>query len=149
MTPDFETAIFALRVGLTGLLYLIVLMAALLAWQGVVRTSRRQRSVPPEQPPSASLVVADGGSSGLMVGSRLPLTVQASIGRTASNRIALADPAVSGQHARIVRQSNGWWLSDQGSSNGTLVNGLRISHPVRLHTGDLIQIGSTVLRFEE
>lgn len=148
MNPDFETAVFALRVGLTGLLYLIVLMAALLAWQGVMRTGRRQRSVPLEQRSSASLVVADGGSSGLVAGSRLPLRAQTGIGRAAGNSIVLADPAVSGQHARLIQQSNGWWLSDQGSSNGTLVNGQRISQPVRLHAGDLIQIGSVVLRFE-
>jgi adenylate cyclase len=71
-----------------------------------------------------------------------------SIGRSASNHVALASDKVSRRHAAIqVQQGNEFWLVDFGSRNGTYVNGLRIVQPTKLRDGDRIRIGSHELVF--
>jgi len=66
------------------------------------------------------------------------------IGRDARNAIVLADDMmVSRKHAMVQRDSSGaHWISDLGSRNGTTVNGLPVTNPVRLHDGDVFTIGS-------
>lgn len=67
------------------------------------------------------------------------------IGRDANAEIVLNDPAISYKHAYLVRQANDSYLLDLGSSNGTYVNGTRISIPHRLENGDVIKLGETSL----
>jgi pSer/pThr/pTyr-binding forkhead associated (FHA) protein len=64
------------------------------------------------------------------------------IGRGINNDIVTSDPHASRVHAEIrqVGQKNRYILTDPGSTNGTVVNGQRISE-VELHDGDLIEIG--------
>ncbi|GEM_PF-2911031 len=70
------------------------------------------------------------------------------IGREPSNDIVLSgDTHVSRYHAEIVREGAGFIIRDLGSKNGTLVNGSRISQH-RLVNGDVIQIGSTRIVFQ-
>src|SRR4029077_7277709 len=47
----------------------------------------------------------------------------ATIGRAPDNDIIIADPATSGRHCRIGGRQGPYWISDLGSTNGTLVNG--------------------------
>lgn len=54
----------------------------------------------------------------------------------------LTSPLVSARHSRITRRGSAYIIEDLGSTNGTLVNGLRISGPVRVGPTDLIAIGS-------
>lgn len=71
------------------------------------------------------------------------------IGREATHPIALtADMGVSRRHAQITRQGNQTLIEDLGSTNGTYVNGVRISGPTPIKPGDAIQMGATVLRVE-
>jgi hypothetical protein len=72
----------------------------------------------------------------------------ATIGREVGNTIHLGtDNTVSRRHARILKQGDGWVIRDEGSSNGTWVNGVRVTeHPLR--PGDEIQIGATFFRWE-
>ncbi len=69
-----------------------------------------------------------------------------SIGRKPGNEIRLNDSAVSGRHARIV-QAERVYLVDEGSTNGTLLNGERVYRKVLAH-GDVVQIGRFELKFE-
>ncbi len=75
----------------------------------------------------------------------LPLT---SLGRAPTNTIHLPDSFASNEHALIAYRSGNWWLEDRNSSNGTLLNGTRISEPVILSSGDLIGIGRITLRLQ-
>lgn len=69
------------------------------------------------------------------------------IGRSAECDLRLQHQSVSRRHARLFLTGGDWFLSDLRSTNGTLVNGKRISNR-RLKSGDLIRIGAYGLRFE-
>jgi len=71
------------------------------------------------------------------------------IGREESNTVAFPqDNTVSRRHARITGDGGQFVIYDEGSSNGTFVNGVKVTEKV-LQPGDEIQIGNTRLRFEE
>lgn len=70
------------------------------------------------------------------------------LGREPDRDIVLsADTTVSRNHARLVNEQGQFVLYDNGSANGTFVNGLRISMQV-LAPGDLVQFGASKFRFE-
>ena len=70
------------------------------------------------------------------------------IGRLPESTITIEDGNVSREHARIEPSAGGYVVADLGSTNGTLINGLRISGRQRLADGDIVSFGSTHLRFE-
>jgi sigma-B regulation protein RsbU (phosphoserine phosphatase) len=67
------------------------------------------------------------------------------IGRQPEANVYLESLAVSRQHARLVRHGEDWFVEDMGSSNGTYLNGTRISGPTPLTEHDSLQIGPYVL----
>ena len=72
------------------------------------------------------------------------------IGRSDRNTIVLEDDLASRNHAMLQRSDTGeFYLTDLGSSNGTLVNGARISVPTILHAGDRVTIGSHEFTFHQ
>lgn len=66
------------------------------------------------------------------------------IGRHGQCELVLHDPEASRRHLKISPGENGWWLDDLGSTNGSFVNGKRITHQTAV-PGDRIQIGQSVL----
>ncbi len=70
------------------------------------------------------------------------------VGRGLSCHLTLDDPGSSRVHASFSLLGEGWLLKDNCSKNGTLVNGEPIGSTL-LKTGDRIQIGQTVLVYEE
>ena len=69
------------------------------------------------------------------------------IGRAPDNAVIIDNPAVSGHHARVFSESGAVILEDLNSTNGTFVNGQRVSQALA-GPGDLIKIGSTTFRVE-
>lgn len=69
------------------------------------------------------------------------------LGREPDNDAMLPDPKVSRHHARIQRDGERYVLADLDSSNGTFVNGERVTAPARLEEGDVILIGDVELLF--
>src|ERR1035437_128341 len=65
------------------------------------------------------------------------------LGRHGDNDLVLLDTRISRRHARIVQDSEGYLLEDNGSSQGTFVNGERITAPRHLKSGDQIGLGVT------
>ncbi|MBN2148817.1 MAG: FHA domain-containing protein [Anaerolineales bacterium] len=80
-------------------------------------------------------------------GRRFTVENQATIGRASSNatwEIRLNDSAISRPHARIERRGPAFLLSDLGSANGTMLNGLFVIEPVMLSDGDEFQVGECI-----
>ncbi|MCA9488996.1 MAG: GAF domain-containing protein [Myxococcales bacterium] len=70
------------------------------------------------------------------------------IGRDPRCGLVLADVAASKKHARIELRGDRWWLVDQGSRNGTLVDDrLVVNDATALSGGELLRIGQTSIRF--
>jgi hypothetical protein len=85
-------------------------------------------------------------------GTRVPVQGHVSLGRSRTNIVAINCEKVSRRHALIHQDEEGNCLViDLGSSNGTYVNGARITHMAQLRIGDQIDIGSErfLLRAED
>jgi pSer/pThr/pTyr-binding forkhead associated (FHA) protein len=99
----------------------------------------------PAAAPTLLLIVEDGS----IQGQRVPLTGRVTVGRHASSNLVLPDLEVSRGHAIIERDANGdVTITDQGSANGTYVNGSRVTRHV-LRPGDRLTLGQTHLRVIE
>lgn len=88
------------------------------------------------------LILTDGDSEAR----EFPLQkARTEIGRRSSNDIQLRGREVSGQHAVVEKRGEDYILVDSKSTNGTLVNGARISEPTTLTPGASIRIGKFTL----
>jgi len=97
---------------------------------------------PPPNPPlgrNIRLVAGDGRNYPLQIGSTI-------IGRGDQANLRLPDVGISRRHARIDFDGTQAVLTDLGSTNGTMVNGQRVT-AVALNPGDMIQLGTTTLTF--
>ena len=70
------------------------------------------------------------------------------IGRGADCQLILDDDYVSTRHARVVSTPNGIYVEDLGSTNGTYVNGQRITAPTTITFADTVRICKTILKLE-
>ena len=120
---------------------------------GVVAASAQESTIIPAGDVQAARRAAGLGESRLVVESSdvlragIPFTIGGglSIGRTEGNDVILDEGVVSGRHLRVVPPST---IVDEGSTNGTLVNGHQVQGRVLLQAGDRVQVGSTVFRYE-
>ena len=153
-----EEALLVLKILFLVLLYLFI-------WR-IVRSAARDVSLPQE-----SFVLAPGSVPGLVSeepqfeagrlvvvkspaleeGDELLLDSSALLlGRGPRNDVDLGrDEFASSEHARIEPRRDGVWLEDVGSTNGTYLNGTRLTHPKRLTPGDVLRVGETELRYDE
>lgn len=79
---------------------------------------------------------------------RVPVTDGATVGRGLDSTIVLDDPRVSRRHALLRLVGGQWMVSDQGSTNGMFVNGLRVDEHL-LHGGDVVSFGGLEARFQQ
>jgi pSer/pThr/pTyr-binding forkhead associated (FHA) protein len=70
---------------------------------------------------------------------------QLSIGRDSANEITVNDAEVSRRHARLTFQGGKYVLEDMGSTNGTFVNGQRLTGPRVLKSGEVISLGEQIV----
>ena len=148
-----EEALLALKVAFLVLLYLFI-------WR-IVRSASRDLRLPQEsfvlapqeaagrgRPTPGRLVVLK--SPALAIGAEHQLdSAPLTAGRSADNDLELAnDDFASARHARFQPRRDGVWVEDVGSTNGTFVNGSRLTRPRKLASGDVIRIGETDLRFD-
>jgi hypothetical protein len=152
-----EEALLILKILFLGLLYLFI-------WR-IVRSATRDLRLPQESfvlGPDAAAALRGGTpatatarlvvvkSPALTEGSDVMLdSAPLTVGRSEQNDVELrGDDFASAQHARFEPRRDGVWLTDVGSTNGTFVNGARLTRPRRLAPGDVIRIGGTDLRFD-
>jgi pSer/pThr/pTyr-binding forkhead associated (FHA) protein len=82
------------------------------------------------------------------VGRTISLGPINSLGRNVNNTIYVEDDFVSANHAMLTFRGRSWFIEDQGSTNGTYVNGHRIDRAVALSFGDELTIGRVRMRLE-
>jgi pSer/pThr/pTyr-binding forkhead associated (FHA) protein len=84
--------------------------------------------------------------SGPTIGKVYPLEAdEISIGRDATNTVAINDAEVSRRHARMELRGTAYVLQDLGSTNGTFVNGTRVSGMQVLNSGDTVSFGEGIV----
>lgn len=67
------------------------------------------------------------------------------VGRTPDNDLSIDHPLISRRHARIERTGSHWIVTDLGSTNGTYINGRRVTEPSPLTVGDVVDLGGSRL----
>ncbi len=132
--PDVILAL--LRIIFLGLVYLFVWQVARAIGSHVGISVRRQR-----REGSKVLFVR----SETQQGTEIEVTSATVLGRSDEADLVLQDPYASDFHMRLVAQDSGLTLHDLGSTNGTYVNGRRVTAPTQLRRGDTIQVGKTVM----
>jgi hypothetical protein len=158
-STQVETTLLALKIAFLVLLYLFI-------WR-IVRSAARDLRLPqesmilgPQQAAAAGLVPHAASrelgrlvvlaSPALGTGDEIPLDSSAiTLGRGVTNDVPLqGDEYASTRHVRIEPRRDGIWVEDIGSTNGTFVNGIRLTRERRLAPGDVLRVGETDLRFE-
>ena len=121
-----------------ALLYLIVWHVArsVAGHTGTFPTRLRER----RRGTSVVIMHSDG-----QAGVRFEVKDAVVVGRSESADVTITDPYASEFHLRFVALERGLTIHDLCSTNGTYVNGRRISTPVALNRGDAVQVGKTVL----
>jgi hypothetical protein len=152
-----EEALLVLKLAFLVLLYLFI-------WR-IVRSAARDVRMPQE-----SFILAPGSVPGLSQerpqlatgrlvvvkspaleeGDELELdSAPLLLGRGSSNDVNLSrDEFASSKHARVEPRRDGVWVDDVGSTNGTYLNGIRLTRAKKLAAGDVMRIGETELRYE-
>ena len=151
-----EEALLVLKIAFLVLLYLFI-------WR-IVRSAARDVRMPQE-----SFVLAPGSvpglgevpqiQSGRLVVIKSPALEEDDellldsaallVGRGSGNDVNLArDEYASSNHARVEPRRDGVWVEDVGSTNGTYLNGTRLTNAKRLSPGDILRVGETEMRYE-
>jgi FHA domain containing protein len=88
-------------------------------------------------------VITEGAQAGAMMqlGDE-PIT----IGRANDIEVSLQDDYASGRHARLFPQGSRWFLEDLGSTNGTYVDGQRLSRATVIEPGTEFRVGGTTMQ---
>ena len=116
-----------------------------------VKPPKAKKSKTKDQPPVAAPPPATGPAllvlTGPRTGQRIPLQHGFTIGKAPTSHLVLDDGYTSSQHAQVgVDQTGRCHLYDRNSTNGTFVNGVRVTEVVLDH-GMSVRIGSTEMRF--
>jgi FHA domain len=156
-SANVETTLLLLKIAFLVLLYLFI-------WR-IVRSAARDLRLPQEsmilspQQASALLPQPVARELGRLVVLKSPILESGEVvtldshalrvGRGTDNDLSVdGDEFASSHHARFEPRRDGVYVEDVGSTNGTFVNGIRLSRERRLAPGDVVRIGETDLRFE-
>lgn len=132
--PDVILAL--LRLIFLGLVYLFVWQVARAIGSHLGISLKRQR-----REGSRLLMVRSETQQGM----EIDVSDAQVLGRSDEADVLLDDPYASEFHMRLVAGEAGLVLHDLGSTNGTYVNGRRVTAPTTLRRGDSVQVGKTVM----
>ncbi len=158
-----EAQLSVLNYALLALIYLFFARVLWAVWsevrgprlnpQAMARTTGDQ-TAPATRP--AAAVKPKGGKRGVpgkivvlepkvRKGAAYPIGQEITLGRADTCSIGLPDDTFASQlHARVFLRDATMWVEDLGSTNGTHLNGAKLTAPVALAIGDRLQVGSTI-----
>jgi pSer/pThr/pTyr-binding forkhead associated (FHA) protein len=112
------------------------------------RTPAELKAVIAAQRAGAAFLEYRDGDDALRILTLGPKRDRLSIGRLPACEVAVPwDSEVSRAHALLEQVGGAWTVEDRGSSNGTLVNAVRINGPHVLRDADVVRVGRTQLIF--
>lgn len=142
---SLDITLFVMRIAVALILYAFLGTLLFMIWRDIktidCRFDENQRL-------SGRLTVLDSENMPLETGQTFSLRRLTTLGRGPTNTLVFPDSFVSTFHALIVYRGGQWWLQDQQSRNGTLLNDMPLNEAVVLSSGDIIGIGRTKLRVE-
>jgi hypothetical protein len=157
-----EPLAVALKFGFLAVLYLFLMWVVRSSARDLARYSGSAAAEPVEAPSAARRsrpvpARSEGGAPRLVVvaamghepGTTFDVGDGAMFGRADAADIHVEDPFASSSHARIDNRGGAMYLEDMGSTNGTYLNGRKVSSAEPLGTGDTIRIGDSEYRYEE
>jgi len=147
-----EPLLAILKLCALALLYLFFLRVIRAVWAEVAPVRAVATPAPATKAPRrASGRKAARGGDALVVleprdqkGHRYAITDEVTMGRAAGCTVTLADNYASQHHARVFRRDDAIHVEDLGSTNGTYVNGAKVTTAVALSRGDRVKVGATV-----
>jgi pSer/pThr/pTyr-binding forkhead associated (FHA) protein len=146
MTGDIlRVVLLVLQLGFVALLYLILARFAGSLLRDLRSAEQTQLA---SQSGIGRLSVLESPADEPPNGTTIALGPINSIGRNVNNTIFVEDDFVSATHAMLTFRGRSWFVEDQGSTNGTYVNGHRIDRPVALSFGDELTIGRVRMRLD-
>lgn len=92
-------------------------------------------------------IVEPGNSYNLKKGGVIPIQGEITIGRRPGNTFVLDDQYISSRHVRVYIKNNEYVIEDLNSTNGTIINDVKIKGKKYLKNGDIVKIGKTILKF--
>ena len=137
--------LLVLQLGFLALLYLILFGFARSLLRDLRSAEQTQRE---SRTGIGRLAVLESPEDEPPAGRPISLGPINSIGRNVNNTIYVEDDFASATHAMLTFRGRAWFIEDQGSTNGTYVNGHRIERPVALSYGDELTIGRVRMRLE-
>lgn len=144
---DTYSVLLFLRILLVAILYLVILRVVGVARREMKAVERAPASVTRGKNVVGHLVVIDNGSTALQPGARLDVEPITTIGRSPTCTIVLDSTFVSTEHTRVLFRDRSLWVEDLNSRNGTLVNQSRITDPVAVTPGTILQVGDVRFKF--
>lgn len=136
-------------IGLWALRLLFLALVYLLLFQSIAALQRALGGAPAvAERGLAYLVVNAAPPNSHRRGERFALRAVNAIGRDPGGDVVLRDDFASARHAMVSQDVDGWWVEDVGSTNGTFLNGDRVTKRLSLHFGDEVEVGRVRMRFE-
>lgn len=130
------------RILIIAIVYIIIFYALRLIYKDIKNGDKKKITKK-----SLGLEITDPGENkSLKKGGIIPIQREVTFGRKEDNALVMVDPYVSGHHAKIFLKNTEYILEDMGSTNGTLLNGVKLLERTVIKSGDEIKIGSAVFK---
>ncbi|MDP9270697.1 MAG: FHA domain-containing protein [Chloroflexota bacterium] len=137
--------ILVIQIAFVGLLYLLLFAFGRSLLRDLRSAERQQEAA---RQGIGRLTVVESPEDEPPVGRAIALGPINSIGRNVNSTIYVEDDFASATHAMLTFRGRSWFIEDQGSTNGTYVNGHQIDRPVALSFGDELTVGRVRMRLE-
>ncbi len=137
---DFVNSV--LKIAIIAVVYIIIFIALKIMYKDIKNGGKSKV----KKNPFGLEIIDPGKNYNLKMGGVIPIESGVTIGRKEDNMVILNDEYVSNHHAKIIIKNNDYFLQDLKSTNGTLLNSIRVVDKNPIKRGDTIQIGTSYFK---